>query len=237
MNTAEAGRLLMHAAAFDNRQPSAAAAEAWAAALGNMPLDSDTLAAVARYYSTPPARPGDRLWIQPHDIRTHRAAIRNDRLTGFVYEPQPDDDNPAAYLRNLRQQRALVAGGHREPAPARAALPPANSDADRMKNTLALIGREVPKTDDEGTATVSPLSVPCPMCHARLGQQCKRSGHPITTPHAARIRVASGDPAIDPADQQAADERRAAAAAYLARLTDDERAQLADFEQQLDDAS
>lgn len=233
MNTAEAGRLLMHAAAFDNRQPSAAAAEAWAAALASMPFDQDTLAAVARYYATPPARPGDRLWIQPHDIRTHRAAIRNDRLTGFVYEPQPDDDNPAAYLRNLRQQRALVAGGHR-PAEVRPALPPANSD--RLKNELVLVGRIVPN-DEEDESAVSPLSIPCPQCRARLGQQCVRAGHPITTPHAARIRVANGGPVIDPADQQAADNRRAAAAAYLARLTDDERAELAAFEQQQKDAS
>ncbi|MFJ3084732.1 hypothetical protein ACIPJG_33975 [Streptomyces halstedii] len=232
MNTAEAGRLLMHAAAFDNRQPSATAAEAWAAALHNLPYDQDALAAVARYYSTPPARPGDRLWIQPHDIRTHRAAIRSERLDGFVYEPQPGDDNPTTYLQNLRRQKALVAGGHR-PAAVRAALPPA--DSDRMKNTLALVGRDVPKTDDAPTA--SPLSVPCPMCQSRLGQQCKRGGHPITTPHAARIRVANGEPAIDPADQQAADERRAAAAAYLARLTADERTELAAFERQLGDAS
>lgn len=229
MNTAEAGRLLMHAAAFDNRQPSAAAAEAWAAALGNMPFDADATAAVARYYATPPARPGERLWIQPHDIRTHRNAIRAERLEGFVYEPQPGDDNPAVYLRNLRQQQALVAGGQR-PAAIRPALPPAESD--RLKNDLVLVGRIVPKDGDTELA-VSPLSIQCPQCRARLGQQCTRSGHPITTPHAARIRVANGGPAHDPAEQQAADERRIAAAAHLARLTDDERAELAAFEQQM----
>lgn len=235
MNRAEAGRLLMHAAAFDNRQPSEAAAEAWAAALGNMPFDQDALAAVARYYSTPPARPGDRLWIQPHDIRTHRAAIRNARLVGFQYDPQPGDENPKVYLRNLRQQQALVAGGHR-PAAVRAALPPGESD--RMKGTLALVGRIVPKDgDDDSEPAASPLSVACPQCAARLGQHCKKGGHPITTPHAARTRVANGEPATDPNAERAAEQRRTAAAAYLDSLTDDERAELEAFQQQMRGAS
>ncbi|MEU2143588.1 hypothetical protein ABZ741_04655 [Streptomyces globisporus] len=228
MNRAEAGRLLMHAAAFDNRQPSEAAAEAWAAALGTMPFDQDALAAVARYYATPPARPGDRLWIQPHDIRTHRNAIRGERLDGFVYEPQPGDDNPKTYLQNLRRQKALVAGGHR-PAAVRPALPPGESD--RMKGTLALVGRRVPVSDDEPSN--SPLSVACPKCTARLGQQCTRSGHPITTPHPARVRVANGEPATDPDAERAAEQRRTAAAAYLDSLTDDERAELAAHQEQM----
>lgn len=224
MNSSEAGRLLMHAAAFDNRQPSATAAEAWAAALHDLPFDQDCLAAVARYYGT---ATGDRLWIQPRDVRTGRAAIRAERLDGFEYEPQPGDDNPAVYLRNLRQQRAAVAGGHR-PATVRLALPLGQTIEE---DALKAIGRKVPKTDQ--TTVANPLSVACPQCRARLGQYCKRAGHVQLTPHAARVRVANGEPAYDPADQQAADERRAAAAAYLARLTDDERAQLAAFEQEL----
>ncbi|WP_326700235.1 hypothetical protein OG909_24880 [Streptomyces sp. NBC_01754] len=232
MNTAEAGRLLMHAAAFDNRQPSATAAEAWAAALHNIPYDQDALAAVARYYSTPPARPGDRLWVQPHDIRTHRAAIRDERLDGFVYEPQPGDENPKTYLRNLRQQKTLVAGGHR-PAAVRPALPPAESD--RMKGTLALVGRTIP--DDETPTTISPLSVACPQCAARLGQHCKKAGHPTTTPHTARTRVANGEPGTDPNAERAAEQRRTAAAAYLDSLTAEERAELEAFQQQMRGAS
>ncbi|MCX4601184.1 hypothetical protein OG402_11865 [Streptomyces anulatus] len=231
MNTAEAGRLLMHAAAFDNRQPSEAAAEAWAAALHDLPFDQDGLAAVARYYGTAPPRPGDRLWIQPHNVRTGRAAIRAERLDGFQYEPQPGDENPAQYLRNLRQQQAAVADGRRAPVAERRALPPGQSD--RLDTSLVLVGRVIPADDEAATKTFSPLSVACPQCRARLGQHCVKAGHPITTPHAARARVANGEPAYDPDAERAAEERRSAAAAYLSRLTDDERAELAAFEQQM----
>ena len=230
MNTAEAGRLLMHAAAFDNRQPSATAAEAWAAALHDLPFDQDGLTAIARYYGTAPQRPGDRLWIQPHDIRTGRAAIRAERLDGFQYEPQPGDDNPAQYLRNLRQQQRAVADGNR-PAVAARALPPGRTD--RLDTNLVLVGQVVPRDSEEATKTFSPLSVPCPQCGARLGQHCKKAGHPTTTAHAARTRVANGEPAHDPEAEQTAEQRRAAAAAYLERLTPDQRAELAAFEQQM----
>ena len=132
---------------------------------------------------------------------------------------------PLAFLLGVATAVLVACGGSNKK------LLPAVS-ADRLKNDLVLVGRIVPKDGDTELA-VSPLSIQCPQCRARLGQQCTRSGHPITTPHAARIRVANGGPAHDPAEQQAADERRIAAAAHLARLTDDERAELAAFEQQM----
>ncbi|MGI5162748.1 hypothetical protein ACQEU3_47080 [Spirillospora sp. CA-253888] len=80
MTPTDAAELLLHCAAFDNRKPSAAAAKAWAAALHDVPLDEDTLNAVARYYGTPePGETGNK-WMQPHHVRTHRKAIRGARL-------------------------------------------------------------------------------------------------------------------------------------------------------------
>ncbi|HBF84212.1 MAG TPA: hypothetical protein DD420_31070, partial [Streptomyces sp.] len=91
MNSKEAAALLAHCSGFDNRQPSVAAAQAWAAALPDVPLDQDARNAVAAYYSTPPQNPGDKLWILPHHVRTLRTKIRNARLENFQYEPRPDE--------------------------------------------------------------------------------------------------------------------------------------------------
>lgn len=116
MNTTEAAQLIAHCAAFDNRKPSAAASTAWAAALHDIPLDADTLAAVARYYGThDDAEPGAK-WIQPHHIRTHRAAIRTTRLgpigPGLSPEiPAADPDDVPAYLAALRTQSKQAAAG------------------------------------------------------------------------------------------------------------------------------
>lgn len=87
MNRSEASLLLGHCAAFDNRNDSKAAATAWAAALYDVPLDDDTRAVVAAYYTTPPKDPDQRLWIMPHHVRTLRSKIRSARLENFQYEP------------------------------------------------------------------------------------------------------------------------------------------------------
>lgn len=115
MNPTEAGQLLAHCAAFDNRKPSAAAAVAWAAALHDIPLDADALGAVARFYATPDGE--GQKWIQPHHVRAHRAAIRSDRTgpagPGLHPAPPPaDPDDVKGYLRALRQQQAGIADGH-----------------------------------------------------------------------------------------------------------------------------
>lgn len=117
MNSTEANRLLAHCAAFDNRKPSAAAAEAWAAALHDVPLDPDVLAAVARYYGAGSAQAAEQRWIQPHHVRAHRKAMRNARLEGFRYVPTDGDDDPKVYLASLRAQRQAVADGRREADP------------------------------------------------------------------------------------------------------------------------
>lgn len=197
MTPQEAVRLLAHAAAFDNRQPSEAAATAWAAALHDMPADEDALAAIARFYGTPPARPGERLWIQPHDVRTHRSALLSERLSGFQYEPIPGDENPRVYLAETRRQRAAVAAGHRPAATHRPALTAGATDFDDLAKS---IGQTIPR--DDRPQRRGPMGVQCPICAARIGQPCR--GHRGTRRgvHAQRKRTADGQPTTGPTPDQ-----------------------------------
>lgn len=231
MNLDDAKQLLARCAAFDNRQPSLVAAQAWAAALHDLPADDDAFAAIARYYSTPPTKPGERLWIQPHDVRTHRQAIRDERLENFVYVPQADDDDPRAYLANMRAQRRAVAAGRRPADPEQHVLP-----AGQQRNVapaLALVGRPVPDKDpNEPQPKRGALGVHCPKCSAPIGRHCRWPGGGKRPTHPDRVRSAEGT-APDPRAEQDAADRRAAAAAYLAGLDPQQRAELAEFQQQL----
>lgn len=146
MNSTEANQLLAHASAFDNRNPSAAAGKAWAAALHDVPLDADTLAAVARYYGThDPDEPGKK-WLQPHHVRTHRTAIRTARLgpvgPGLSPEiPAADPDDVPAYLAALRDQHGQAAAG--QPVAAIEPGPGDYSDANpNVRNIRALFDAE-----------------------------------------------------------------------------------------------
>lgn len=128
MNPTEAAQLLTHAAAFDNRKPSAAASQAWAAALHDVPLDDDAIMAVARYYgSDDPTATGQR-WIQPHHVRAHRKAIRAERLDARPLPAPPAEltDNEAAYRDQLKRIINTVGDGR---MPFRA-LPAPGSEAD-----------------------------------------------------------------------------------------------------------
>ncbi|MEU6543942.1 hypothetical protein [Streptomyces sp. NPDC046859] len=219
MNPAEAAELLMHAAAFDNRNGSAAAAKAWAAALYDVPLDDDARNAVAAYYTTPPQNPNERLWILPHHIRTLRSKIRSARLENFQYEPLPDE-SPAEFLARYRGQVQAIASGA-VPAPTgRLALEggPSKEFVAELEARGWEVGR--PVEDDEESAAAElvdevrrsgPLGVVCPVdkCRAAIGKPCKAPGgsdkqplgKPRLKPHSARIRAAAGEP------EQAAAER------------------------------
>lgn len=61
---------------------------------------------------------GRQPFVAPAEIRTEVKKIRERRLHDFQYVPVPGDENTAVYLKNLREQRAAVADGLREPAPA-----------------------------------------------------------------------------------------------------------------------
>lgn len=216
MNTNEAVRLLMHAAAFDNRQPSTAAAEAWASALHDVPFDQDGLNAVARFYGTPPKDPSERLWIQPHNVRSIRSKIRAERLENFQYEPI-EGETTGQYLANLRRQVAGVASGivlAPSTAPALTGGPHRNVAA-----ILGGVGQTVPEdADEESKETRGPLGIICPKCSAPIGRPCKSPfrGRAIHPPHPVRRRVAAGEPASTESPEEI-ERRRAQSAAYLAQ--------------------
>ena len=126
MNPTEAAQLLAHAAAFDNRKPSAAASQAWSAALHDVPLDDDAYAAVARYYGVEDPQASGQRWMQPHHVRTHRKTLREARIAATPL-PAPDAAmGEAGYRRALREMvrrigdgkmpfRAIEAGGGTQP--------------------------------------------------------------------------------------------------------------------------
>ena len=220
MNANEAAELLAHASGFDNRKPSLAAAVAWASALHDIPLDADTKAAVAAYYTTPPQNPGDKLWILPHHVRTLRTKIRSARLANFQYEPIAGE-TVAEYMARYRGQVQAIASGH-VPAPAgRPAL--AGGPSKEFVRELEARGwqgnRTVPDSDDEHLADTvrrtGPLGVQCPACGAAIGRPCKTPGatekqplgKPRAKPHSARLRAATGTPELT-TEQRAAQEQR-----------------------------
>jgi len=231
MNAEEAAELLGHCAAFDNRKPSAAAATAWAAALHDVPLDDDTKAAVAAYYSTPPKDPSDKLWILPHHVRTLRSKIRSQRLENFQYEPLAGETT-AEYLARYRGQVQAIASGRVAPRTDRLALE--GGPHRNVAQALEGIGRQVP-TSDEGEARetarrAGPLGIECPACAAAIGRPCKTPGgsakqplgKPRLKPHTARIRAAAGTPEATPQQQSAEEERRRQASRIaLARMEAD----------------
>ncbi|MEU9323252.1 hypothetical protein AB0D91_05470 [Streptomyces canus] len=235
MNPTEAAELLGHAAAFDNRTPSAAAAVAWAAALEDVPLDADAKAAVAMYYRTPPQNPNDRLWILPHHIRTLRTKIRSARLENFQYEPV-DGETVPEYLVRLRGQTQAIASGHvpaptghlaLEGGPSREFV--AELEARGWQGLKAVDGDEETELVD-AVRRSGPLGVQCPACHAAIGKPCKTPGgtdkqplgKPRLKPHSARLRAASGE-SEQSAEERAAQERRVRqmSAAHLAREVED----------------
>lgn len=237
MNASEAAELLAHCSGFDNRQPSLAAAQSWAAALHDVPLDNDAKSAVAAYYSTPPQNPNERLWILPHHVRTLRTKIRNARLENFQYEPLPDE-TPAEFLARYRGQVQAIASGRITAPTGLLALEGGPSrDVTRMLES-GRIGEMPDEGDEEQAAELietvrrsGPLGVACPMCAAEIGFPCK-SGHatkkhplgrPLAKPHTARIRAAAGETQQTPAERAAEEARiRAMSAQALARMQADE---------------
>jgi hypothetical protein len=235
MNKKQAAMLLAHAAAFDNRQPSDAAAEAWAAALHDVPLDDDARGAVAAYYTTAPQNPNERLWILPHHVRTLRSKIRSARLENFQYEPLPDE-TPAEFLARYRGQVQAIASGAVAAPTGRLALEggPSREFMAELEARGWQGNRTVDGSDEAPAAELAdtvrrsgPLGVICPMCAAEIGFPCK-SGHatnkhplgrPLTKPHTARIRAAAGEEQATP-EQRAAEEQRVreASARALARI-------------------
>ncbi|BBC35238.1 hypothetical protein SGFS_065320 [Streptomyces graminofaciens] len=233
MNRSEAALLLGHCAAFDNRTVGEADATAWASALHDVPYDNDARTAVARFYGTPPKDPHQRLWIQPHNVRTLRSKLRSARLENFQYEPLPDE-SVGEFMARYRGQVQAIASG-RAPAPVGRLALEADPKRDReFVKELTARGwegnRTVADSDEEAEADsirrAGPLGVECPACHAAIGRPCKSPGasekrplgKPRPKPHSARLRAAQGVPE-QTAEQRAVEEQaiRARAAQHFAR--------------------
>ncbi|NGO73468.1 zinc finger domain-containing protein [Streptomyces boncukensis] len=242
MNADEAAELLAHCSGFDNRQPSLAAAIAWASALLDIPLDEDAKNAVAAYYTTPPQNPSERLWILPHHVRSLRTKIRNARLENFRYEPL-SDETTSEYLARYRGQVHVVASGRVAPPTGNLQLTggPSRQFTQGLEDRGWSVGREVPDTDAEAVADsvrrAGPLGVVCPTCTAPVGHGCRTPGgsdkqplgKPRKHPHSARRRAAKGEPELTPEQQAVAEQRiREASRAALARLDDVPDAEIVD---------
>lgn len=195
MNRAEAGKLLGRASMFDNRKPSAGAADAWAEALEDVPLDEDALSAVAAYYGAA-GEPTERRWLQPHHVRHYRNLARSGRIrdANLVYDGQPEESG-AESAENLRALVEAAGSGQVAPRPIRAALEPGKAKAisGRKKAMLEAVGQHVPS---RRAGVVNVLGVGCPHCQARPGQLCtsgtKRKrrhadAHPARLDHARRV--------------------------------------------------
>lgn len=237
MNPQEAAELLGHCALFDNRKPSQGAAIAWAAALHDVPLDTDTKAAVASYYTTTPQDPNARLWILPHHVKTLRSKIRSGRLENFQYEPLPNE-TPAEFLARYKGQTQAIASG-RAPAPSgQPALE--GGPSKQFMAELEARGWEGNRIVDDGGAAEAevvesvkrsgPLGVECPACNAAIGKPCKTPGgsekHPLGKPrataHSARRRAAEGRDEIGAGERAAQEQRvRDMAARHLERDDED----------------
>ncbi|UPZ27708.1 hypothetical protein MUK60_07650 [Streptomyces sp. LRE541] len=239
MNRKEAAELLGHCTAFDNRQPSAAAATAWAAALNDVPLDNDTKAAVAAYYTTPPKDPDAKLWILPHHVRTLRSKIRSARLENFQYEPIADE-TPQEFLARYKGQVQAIASGRVAAPLGRPALE--GGPTREFMAELEARGWAGNRTvNDEGTVEAElidsvrrsgPLGLECPVeaCRAAIGRPCKGPGgsdkqpmgKPRLNPHRARVRAADGEAELA-AEERLAQERaiKARSEQFLARQADD----------------
>lgn len=228
--------LLGLAAARDQRTVGRADVLAWHAdltAAGLTRADAET-ALTAFYQEMASRRPQDRYRATAVDLIDIAKRARRERVANLRYDGDPDE-TPEQYLIRLRARTAALADGRIGPDTGLRALGPGTPDP-RLLRELEAVGHDVP--DDTGTGSrrpvrVGPLTVECPACKAPLGKHCRSNGHPRTVAHAARRRAArdAHDLPREDADQIAA--RKEAAAAHLDQLTAAERAELAEFQQQL----
>ncbi|MFC7219309.1 hypothetical protein ACFQLX_14190 [Streptomyces polyrhachis] len=193
MTPSEALRLLAHAAAFDRRTVGEIEARAWAAALHDVPLDQDTLDAVARFYGdlAPGAEPGDptrRRWLEPHHVRYHRRRIRNARIAAanLAYSGDPDE-TPRQAIANQRALTRAAADGR--PLP-RAALAARTDTAARSRALLRTLLPQITSRRPE-------LAAACHHCAAAPGTPCRtgrgelrRDAHPTRIDASRRLNAA-----------------------------------------------
>lgn len=232
----DASTLLGLAAARDQRTVGRADILAWHADLSAAGLtlaDAET-ALTAFYQEMARRQPQDRYRATAVDLIDIAKRARRERVANLRYDGDPDE-TPQQYLARLRTRTAALADGRIGPDTGLRALGPGTPDP-RLLRELTAVGHDVPDDDPGGSrrpVRVGPLTVECPACKAPLGRHCRSNGHPRTVAHAARRRAARDAHDLPREDAAQIAARKAAAAAHLERLTDDERQQLAEFEQQL----
>lgn len=232
----DASTLLGLAAARDQRTVGRADVLAWHADLTAAGLTrTDAEAALTVFYQEMASRqPKDRYRVTPVDLIDIAKRVRRERVANLRYDGDPDE-TPQQYLTRLRARTAALADGRIGPDTGLRALNPGTPDP-RLIRELEAIGRDVPGEDPTNSrrpVRVGPLTVPCPACQAPLGRHCRSNGRVRTVPHAARRRAARDAHGLPREDTAQIAARKEAAAAHLARLTAEERAQLDAFQQQL----
>lgn len=232
----EAGRILGLAAARDQRIVGDADVLAWSADLSAAGLtfaDAET-ALTAFYQEMANRQPQDRFRATAVDLIDIAKRARRERVANLRYDGDPDE-TPTQYLARLRARTAALADGRIGPDTGLRALGPGTPDP-RLIRELETVGHDVPGEDAPSSrrpVRVGPLTVACPACLAPLGRHCRSNGHPRTVAHAARRRAARDAHDLPREDTAQITARKEAAAAYLNRLTAEERAELERFQQQL----
>lgn len=232
----EAGRILGLAAARDQRTVGDADVIAWSTDLSAAGLTlADAEAALTVFYREMAARqPKDRFRVTAVDLIDIAKRARRERVANLRYDGDPNE-TPEQYLVRLRARTAALADGRIGPNTGLRALGPGSPDP-RLMRELTAIGHDVPGDAPAGTrrpVRVGPLTVECPDCLAPLGKHCRSNGHPRSVAHAARRRAARDAHDLPREDLAQIVARKEAAAAHLAQLTAEERAELQQFQQQL----
>lgn len=232
----EAGRILGLAAARDQRIVGDADVLAWSADLSAAGLTlADAEAALTVFYQEMANRqPQDRFRVTAVDLIDIAKRARRERVANLRYDGDPDE-TPQQYLIRLRARTAALADGRIGPDTGLRALGPGTPDP-RLTRELETVGHDVPGEDTPSSrrpVRVGPLTVACPACLAPLGKHCRSNGHPRTVAHAARRRAARDAHDLPREDMAQIAARKEAAAAYLNRLTAEERAELERFQRQI----
>lgn len=232
----DASALLGLAAARDQRTVGRADVLAWHADLSAAGLTrADAEAALTVFYQEMASRqPKDRYRVTAVDLIDIAKRARRERVANLRYDGDPDE-TPQQYVARLRARTAALADGRIGPDTGLRALGPGTPDPHLIRE-LGTVGHDVP--DDETTSSrrpvrVGPLTVPCPACGAPLGRHCRSNGRPRSVAHAARRRAARDAHDLPREDASQIAARKEASAAHLGRLAAEERARLAEFEQQL----
>jgi hypothetical protein len=228
--------LLGLAAARDQRTVGRADILAWHADLSAAGLTrADAENALTVFYQEMANRqPKDRFRVTAVEVIDIAKRARRERVANLRYDGDPDE-TPQQYLTRLRARTAALADGRIGPDTGLRALGPGTPDPALLRE-LAAVGHDVPDDDAPGSrrpVRVGPLTIPCPACKAPLGRHCRSDGAPRTVAHATRRRAARDAHDLPREDAAEIAARQAASAAHLQQLTDEERAELQQFKQQL----